>query len=47
MRSLPTTRHTRAGACQAMALVAVALLRGPVGVQTADAGAGNPRHLLD
>ena len=34
MRHLPTTRHTCAGACRAMALVAAALLTVPVGVHT-------------
>ena len=34
MKHLPTTRHTRAVTCRAMALVAVALLMGPVGVHT-------------
>ena len=34
MRHLPTTRHTCAGACRAMALGAAALLTVPVGVHT-------------
>ncbi|MCH7747562.1 MAG: MBL fold metallo-hydrolase [Acidobacteria bacterium] len=34
MNHLPTTRYTRAGACRAMTLVAMALLTGPVGVHT-------------
>ena len=34
MKHLPTTRRSRAGACRVVALVAVALLAGPVGVHT-------------